>query len=229
MEFNKLFSLRLGVEYSGQGGKKDGIQAMPSERVLTGMASNIAGIDESMMSLINAMSKEMPQYVYADIRNRTKFDYLMIPVLAQFGWDLNANSPWRVYVNAGPFLSFLMGGKQVSSGTDMLYLDDTKTASVWNKLIPGIQDEVEDRLPDVAAALQSPFEFGSMDITGELKPVNFGFTGNVGLSYQYKRNRFFVEAGGNYGLIRVQKNTENGSNRIGAGTIMLGYSFNLIQ
>ena len=40
LQLNPAFSLRLGVEYSGMGGKKDGMQAMPSMRLLTEMMSS---------------------------------------------------------------------------------------------------------------------------------------------------------------------------------------------
>ena len=228
MEFNRLFSLRLGVEYSGQGGKKDGMQAMPSTRLLNGIAANVPNIDANMVGTISEMAGRMSQYVYADIKNKAAFDYLMIPVSAQFGLDLGA-SPWRVYVNFGPFVSFLMGGKQISSGIGTLYTDAEGTTSLWNSLPVDVQNNITQHLPEIAEKLQAPFEFGTMDITGELRPVNFGFCGNAGLSYGYKRSRFFVEAGGNYGLVKVQKNIDNGSNRIGSGSIMLGYSFRLIR
>ncbi|MDR2564220.1 MAG: PorT family protein [Prevotellaceae bacterium] len=229
MEFSKLFSLRLGVEYSGQGGKKDGMQAMPSSRLISGIAANMPNIDENMAAIIGEMASRMPKYVYADIKNKAAFDYLMIPVMAQFGWDLGANSPWRVYINAGPFVSFLMGGNQISSGIGTLYTSAEANTSLWNSLPTVAQDGIIQNLPELAEKLQNPFEFGTIDITGELRPVNFGFCGNAGLSYRYKRSRFFVEFGGNYGLIKVQKNTDNGANRIGSGSAMIGYAFNLIK
>lgn len=229
MEFSELFSLRLGIEYSGQGGKKDGMQAMPSSRLIGGIAANLPNIDASMAGVIGEMASRMPKYVYADIRNTAAFDYLMIPVMAQFGRSLGTTGQWRIYVGAGPFVSFLMGGKQISSGIGALYTDAGASTTLWQSLPTVAQDEIMQNLPELGEKLRDPFEFGTMDITGELRPVNLGFCGNAGLSYRIGRNRFFLEIGGNYGLIKVQKNSDNGSNRIGSGSVMVGYAFCIID
>ena len=77
------------------------------------------------------------------------------------------------------------------------------------------------------ATLNDPVPFGTANITSEMKTTNFGVTGNVGIRYQCNRNYFFLEVGGNYGFATVQEDNANGSNRFGAGSIMLGYAFSL--
>lgn len=97
--FSSLFSLEAMIEYSSQGGKKTGMQAFPNPQ------------------------GSMPPYLYADFKSEAKLNYLLVPVLAKFGWDLSSRSPVRVYIDAGPFAGFLLSGHQVVRGTSMLYLD----------------------------------------------------------------------------------------------------------
>ena len=40
-----------------------------------------------------------------------------------------------------------------------------------------------------------------------------------------KRAIFFIEGGGNYGFLNIQKGTDNGKNQIGAATVALGYGY----
>ncbi len=227
VQFNPLISFRLGVEYSGQGGKKNGMQAMPSRRLVTAMGNSLGmSMTDQQIADLMTIAGEMPTYYYADVNNTTKFDYVMIPLLAQFGWDLG-QSPWRVYVNAGPFVSFLISGKQVSEGTGLLYADASGTTTVWDDLDPSVRTLISTEFPVMEDVLTKPVTFGTTNITGEMKSTNFGLTGNVGIRYRCGRNYFFLEAGGNYGFITVQENSANGSNRLGAGSVMAGYAFSL--
>ena len=75
--------------------------------------------------------------------------------------------------------------------------------------------------------MQSPYEFDETNITGELKSVNFGVMGNVGLRYQSGRNCFFVEGGGGYGFIPVQQDDVYGKSRLNSVSVMIGYSFSM--
>ena len=237
LQVNPAFSLRLGVEYSGLGGKKDGMQAMPSMRLLTEMMSSnisLAGMTPEQEMAMGVLATSLPQYYYADVKNTAKFDYIVIPMLAQYGWDIG-QSPWRVYVNAGPFVSFILTGKQATSGNSRLFSDASATTTLWANIddivmlgeFPIPKALVASQFPEIQAALDGQVEFGETNITGELRSTNFGVTGNVGIRYQCGRNYFFLEAGGNYGFITVQNDDANGSNRLGAASVMLGYSFSL--
>ncbi len=189
--FTDCFSLQPMIEYSGQGGKRDGMQAIPPRMIPDQFKPYIpAGID----------------YLYADFDSETKFDYLMVPVLAKFGWNLGETSPFRVYVSGGPFVSFLMGATQETSGSSSIYLDKAGQ----QPLPVGKQD------------------FGRDDnIKSQMNTVNCGLSGNVGLAYRFGRSSVFIEGGGNYGFLKLQKDEANGNNRIGVGTVMLGYSYRL--
>jgi len=197
------------------------------------------GITEQQLMALGAFASSLPPYYYANLENTVKFDYVTIPLLAQFGWDIGT-SPWRVYVNAGPFASFILSGKQVFKGTSKLFADESGTSTLsdtwtatWNFLqasgtIPAdIISAVDEMLPVIDKKLNEPVTSTTTNITGEMKSTNFGVTGNVGISYQHKRGCFFLEVGGNYGFFTVQDSDANGSNRLSAASVMLGYAFSL--
>ena len=235
LALNPTVSLRLGVEYSGMGGKKNGMQAMPTMRLITEMGNSIGmGVTEQQLAALGALMAGLPPYYYTNVKNTTKFDYVMIPLLAQFGRDIG-HTPWRVYVNAGPFASFLLSGKQYAKGTSRLYSDASGTNSLWDIFpdvvmigdVPVPKALIVSQFPAIEQTLGEPATFSTTSITGEMKSANFGITGNVGIRYQCNRNYFFLEVGGNYGFITVQDDDTNGSNRIGAVSVMAGYAFSL--
>ena len=230
MQLNPMFSIRLGVEYNGLGGKKDGMQAMPTGRLVSEAGSNagLSGLTpEQELALGGLMmwSATNPYY-YVNVNNTVKFDYVTLPLLAQFGWDVGT-SPWRVYVNAGPFVSFILSVKQVSKGTSKMFADVTGTNTLWNAMPTDIKDPIVVAFPEIATTLSEQVTFGETNISGEMKSTNFGITGNVGVRYQHNRNYFFLEVGGNYGFISVQDNDASGSNRLSAVSVMAGYAFSL--
>lgn len=191
-KISKIFSLRPMVEYSSQGGKKDGLQAFPIP------ASYAAYFPPGMV----------PDYLYANFKSEAKLNYLMIPVLAKFGWKFNSSSPFGVYVDAGPFAGFLLSGKQVLSGSSRIYSD------------AGGQN----------ALTQSPKSFDSTNnIKSQLNKVNFGVEANAGFTSQLGKGYIFLEGGFNYGFINIQKGTANGKNNTGAATVTFGYAFLLVK
>ncbi len=176
---SKLFSIEAMIEYSSQGGKKNGFQAFPS-----GM--------------------EQPPYFYANFKSEAKLNYLMLPVLAKFGFDLGG-SALRLYIDAGPFVGLLVSAKQVTSGSSLIYADPAGTQ-------PVSQEEQSFDNKD--------------DIKDQLHKGNFGIEGNLGLAYTFNHNnRIFIEGGGNYGFLNIQKGDANGKNQAGAGTVRVGYAF----
>jgi len=239
LKYNPTVSFRFGVEYSGLGGKKDGMQAMPLMRLVTEMGNSIGmGITEQQLLALGVFANSMPPYYYANLETTAKFDYVTIPLLAQFGWDIGT-SPWRIYVNAGPFASFMLSGKQVFKGTSELFVDSGKgtLSDTWNntwnfmQVAPGIPAEIISAVgemnPVIEKKLNESVTSGETNITGEMKSTNFGITGNVGIRYQRNRNFFFLEVGSNYGFITVRENDANGSNRLSAASVMVGYAVSL--
>ena len=202
-QFNELFSLRPMVEYSQQGGLRKGIQAIP-----------VAMLPAEMQSIPPMVDEE---YLYANFKSETKFDYIMIPVLAGFGQNLN-NIPARVYVNGGPFVSFLLDAKQITSGNSHFYVDPAGDMTM-GYLLSSLTGS-----PPIGEVPMND----QRNITDEVNTVNFGVSANVGISYEVaKRHNILLEVGGNYGFKKLQKSAENGENRIGAATVVVGYAFKL--
>ena len=57
--------------------------------------------------------------------------------------------------------------------------------------------------------------------------LNFGGQAAVGLGLTMGSGKLFIEGGGNYGVVPIQKDAVNGTNKTGAGTVTLGYMFQL--
>ncbi len=105
--FSSLFSIEAMLEYSSQGGKKDGMQAFTTPPEMAAMFP--AG--------------QAPQYLYANYNSEAKLNYLLVPVLAKFSWRIARNTPLEIYADAGPFAGFLVSAHQVTSGSSVIYLD----------------------------------------------------------------------------------------------------------
>lgn len=199
--FSELFSLRPMVEYTQQGGLRDGMQAIP--------AAMLPGDMQAIPALVGE------KYLYADFKSETKFNYIMVPVLANFGWNLHG-IPVRVYVNAGPFISFLLSAEQVTSGSSALYVDPAGDMTM---------DYLLGTLMGTAPQGEVPMD-AKRTITDEVNSINYGVSANIGIAYEIApRHNILLEVGGNYGFRELQKSSENGENRIGAGTVVVGYAY----
>jgi hypothetical protein len=219
---NNLLSLRLGIDYSGQGGIRNGAQAMASDQLISLITSNMGAVLEKISAMLG--HSVVPGIFYADVKNTNKFDYLMIPLSLQVSKDLSKS--WQVYAGAGPFVSFLLSAEQVSKGKSKLYVDAGKSKTLWDYIPPAIRPFIAGIAPELENVLGGETTlFVTSDIKDDLRTVNAGVQGDLGLSYQFNRNKFFLEVGGNYGLVRLQKETSNGSNYIGSTTILWGYAY----
>lgn len=197
--FSELFSVEVMVEFCGQGGQKNGVQAFPPPQQLS-----------------DALPPgPTPPYFYATYDSKAKLNYLMLPILAKFGWNFSKKSPFRVYVDAGPFLGYLLSAHQITSGTSRIYYDAAETQPI--KIQNGS-----------STSTLGPQDFDVItDIKDQLHAINLGIEGNVGISYRFGRNSIFIEGGGDYGFLNIQKGTANGKNNTGAATGTVGYSYAL--
>jgi hypothetical protein len=186
--FTKLFSIEAMVEYSSQGGMKNGMQGFTTPSAMEGMFP----------------PGGMPQYLYADYKSEAKLNYLMVPILAKVGWNLGVKERLRLYVDAGPFAGVLVYAHNVTSGSSIIYLD----AAGQQPITPTAQSFNSDN-----------------DVKSQLNTFNFGVSGNLGLSYSFGKQRFFIEGGGNYGFLNIQKDAQNGNNNTGAASATIGYSY----
>jgi len=229
MHLTKTFSLQAGLDYSRQGGKKNGVQALPAAPIYAGATAQNAGF----AALTNFMPAD---YLYANFKSEPSFNYLMLPVQAKVGWNFSKTSPFRVYVSAGIFGSYLLNAERVSKGSSQFYADDKKT-SLKDYATANFGAAMDAMPPMQSAMILGGIEaFGSSindlngteNVTNDIYRFNFGIIGSVGISCKVApRHSIFIEGGGNYGLINIQKDDANGQNRIGAASVMIGYSYSL--
>ena len=182
------FSIQPQLEYSSQGGKKNGGQAFTTP--------------SAMQQLFPA--GEAPQYLYANYKSNTRINYLMLPLLVKYRIDI-ANH-WQAYIQAGPFISLLLAAHNNTSGSSIIYLDPEQTQPL--------------------SPVPQPFD-NNENVKSDLHLINSGVCGYAGCKYKLPNGSIFIEAGGNYGLIDIQKNTANGKNKTGAASIVAGYQFHI--
>ena len=68
-----------------------------------------------------------------------------------------------------------------------------------------------------------PFD-DNENIKDSLKTFNAGVILFVGFSYNVGKGKIFIEGGGNYGFLNIQKVAADGKNETGAATAAIGYS-----
>lgn len=152
---------------------------------------------------------QAPPYLYADFNSEAKMNYLMLSALAKFEWPLGSKSRFSAYVDVGPFGALLLSAHQVTSGSSEIYLDEQ-----------GQQQPIS----------TGPESFDNTeDIKADLHKGNFGITGDVGAALHLNNGKLFLEGGGNYGFLNIQKGAENGKNHTGAATVRIGYALNLTK
>ena len=145
-------------------------------------------------------------YLYANFTSTVRLQYLMLPVMLKYNMDLGSSGRWKLYVDGGVFGGLLMTANATAAGSSKVYLDRQETQPIGSATV-------------------------NFDSTGNIKNQlhkgNFGVEGNIGLQYQFNSIAVFAEAGGNYGFIDLQKNSQNGINHTGALIFRIGLSFNL--
>ena len=182
-----VFSIEPMVEFSSQGGKKEGMQAFPIP-----------------IEYASMFPQGSVKYLYADYKSEARLNYLLVPVLAKVGWNLHNAPHLKLYFDAGPFAGFLLSAHQVMSGSSNIYAD------------PKGQQQLT----------SGPQSFDSTkDIKDQLNTFNFGISGNLGVAYYFVNSSIFIEGGGNFGFLNIQKGSENGKNHTGAGTVDVGYAY----
>ncbi len=145
-------------------------------------------------------------YLYANFSSTVRLQYLMLPVLLKYSMNLGTSDRWKLYIDGGFFAGWLISAKATASGSSKVYYDKEETQPVSSL----------------------PVDFDSSgNIKNQLHKVNAGIEGNIGLLYQMKSSAFFVEAGGNYGFIDLQKNSQNGINHTGALIFRIGMFFRI--
>jgi hypothetical protein len=180
------FSLVMEVNYASQGGKRNGLQP------ITNLPSDL--------------QLPLGMTLYANFHNETILDYIEIPVVARLGYGRQL----RVFVNAGPYIGFLVRAKTITSGTSTVYLDPAGTQLF---LLP----------PDYQPLMLS-FD-ATTSVREDVRSTNLGIVGGGGLLYPLGSGSVILEAHFSLGLSNVQRNVETGGkNHTGAVVITVGYA-----
>jgi hypothetical protein len=191
---NKHFSFLTGLTYSQQGGKRNGYQAIAPITAIS-QGGYIADPNNNLpIPILNG------SYIYSDVKNTGKFNYLLLPVQIKYKYALSKKI--NVYAAAGLFGGVLLSAKNVNIGNSAVYAyaaDSTKM-QIYT------------------------MSNNTANIRSSLHKFNVGFIGTVGFEYVTPKSKWFIEGGGNYGFIPIQKDAVNGKNNIGAGTVSVGYA-----
>jgi hypothetical protein len=148
------------------------------------------------------------QFLYASFSSTVRLQYLMLPVLLKYTVNLGNTGRWKLYVDGGFFGAYLVTATGSAQGLSKVYFDKEETRQVGSEII----------------------NFDSTgNIKSHLRTGNFGVEGNLGLIYQMKSTGLFVEGGGNYGFVNLQKTNSNGINHTGALVFRIGIFFDLKQ
>jgi len=180
------FSLVMDVDYASQGGKRNGLQP------ITNLPPDLQ------------LPPDMT--LYANFHNETILDYIEIPLVARLSYGRQL----RVFVNAGPYIGFLVRAKTITSGTSTVYVDPAGTQPL---LLP----------PDYQPLMLS-FD-ATTSIREDVRSTNLGITGGGGVLYPLGSGSLILETHFSFGLSNVQRNVETGGkNLTGAVVITVGYA-----
>jgi hypothetical protein len=141
------------------------------------------------------------QYLYANFTSTVRLQYLLLPVMIKYTLGLSHSGKWKLYADGGFFGGLLITANASASGTSKVFLDKEQTQPLGSLAV-------------------------NFDSTGNIKSQlhkgNFGVEGNLGILYRINSTAVFAEAGGNYGFIDLQKNSQNGINHTGALIFRVG-------
>ncbi|MFA3781612.1 porin family protein [Melioribacteraceae bacterium 4301-Me] len=186
---NTYFSLQAEVLFSGQGGKRNGMQAI----------SNIPNLPVPPNTNL-----------YANFDNETILNYLEIPVMVKYLIS-GSNTGASAYIDAGPYFGILLNAKTQTSGNSKIYLDQAGTMPISFNGYP---------IP--------PQSFDNeTNITSDIKTLNVGITGGIGITLNTTAGEFDIDLRGVYGFIPIQSDKTNGSNNTGALYLTIGYGFKI--
>ena len=123
------FGIQVELNYSSQGGKKNGKQAIPTADFTSNPPPGT------------------PDYIYANFNSQTKLNYIELPVMAKLNLPLGLGGKWHFFVQAGPYFGYLVAAKDVIKGTSNVYADEAETMPLTPQ--PVTIDETQDVKDDI--------------------------------------------------------------------------------
>ena len=194
------FSIKAELGYSRKGGERNGVQPIPP----------------TTLGPLEAIAQGNP--VWAEFDNTAIFNYIEIPILAKYEWDLG--SKWGVYVNAGVYVDFIINPEQVtnSNGEVPLYWDEAQTMP--------IKFPVENVPPEFWPAIEADLS-ATTDISADLATMDFGGMWGLGFTFALsEHSELLADIRGSYGFIPLQNDTDTyGTVHMGNMTFAVGYQY----
>jgi hypothetical protein len=192
------FSFQPEIAYAAEGGKRNGIQPF--------------GIPAQYLDAFQSTFNTDKDYLYADLNSTSRVNYLQVPLLLKFNYPIACKGRLNVFAQAGPYFGYLVAAKQIVKTENLrVYLDSDGKTEISPVLVHAFFGNSVDTV---------------IDAKNDLHKFNTGVQAAVGLSYSIGSGKIFVEGGGNYGFMYIQKGDDHGKNNIGAGTILIGYAHN---
>ena len=214
-----LFSLQTEFLYTQRGGDRTGMQPIP-----TAALEDFGSVDQLnyMLSLQGKGPVDDLNPLYADFNNISDLNYIEIPIMGKLGWG----ETWRFYVEAGPYIGFLVNASQNTSGTSLITLD----AAGQDPLIvanPNYDPSNPSSGPLWVPVPPQSFD-AETDTKDELNTLNFGFHAGTGLIRKIAdKHEVFVGFRGSWGAKSLQKDEVFGDSHVGGLIFSLGYMFTL--
>lgn len=198
-QLNRNFSVQVEFAYAAQGGTRKDIQPF--------------GVPEEYVELFKAAFETKNDYVFANLESTSHIDFIQVPIMLKYNQPIAMKKRLSVYALVGPYVGYMVSAKQIVK---------SKQLRVFT---------TEDESSEIAENLVHGFFGASIDTVinsyPELHKFNMGIQGGVGFEYHFKNSKVFIEGGGNYGMLYLQKGDDHGKNTIGAGTVLLGYALKL--
>ena len=219
-----LVSIQGEILYTQRGGKRDGLQPIPTDNLESSLAENGLSI-EQLNAIVQAQGRgpvTNSDPLYAVFDNESELEYIEIPVLLKLGWG----NDWRFYVEGGPYVGFLISANQVTGGNSQFFLDSNGTVPLS---VPNPFYNPEDPAfgPPFIPLPEQSFE-ATTDIKDDLNEVNYGIHAGAGLIRKLnEKHQVFLGFRGSYGFKPLQKDKEFGESVVGGLVFSLGYAFTL--
>jgi hypothetical protein len=101
----KHWSIQPELNYSVQGGQKNGQQAIPTAQFASYFPPGY----------------QLPEYFYANFSSKARMNYLELPILVKYKIPLGAS--WKFEVNLGPYVGYLLNAKNITKDSSEVYED----------------------------------------------------------------------------------------------------------
>ncbi len=216
---SELFSIQTEILYTQRGGTRSGVQPIPISYL-----DAFGSIEQLNFMLAlqgnDPVTDDSP--LYADFENESDLNYLEIPILAKLGWG----DTWRFYVEAGPYIGFLLSSNQITSGTSIITLDAERTNPL-RVLNPNFDPSNPENGPAWVPLPPQNFD-EETDTKNELNTYNYGFHAGAGLIRKLnEKHELYLGFRGSWGAKTIQKNTAYGESHIGGLVFSLGYAYTI--